>query len=467
MSVNDTFIADLVRLLGKEGVGLAPEERKQFSLDALGNYRAYYQEHLLEKTSDVVVHPQSVEEVAQVVRLANAAKVPLVPFGGGTGVMGGVAPVQGGITIDLRGLNRISEIDVASRTATVSAGVLLGDLDKALASQGLMLGHDPWSQPIATVGGAISTNGVGYLAGRYGPMGEQVLGLQAVLPQGEVMETKAVSKPSPGPALDRLFIGSEGIFGVITQATLRVFPQPEVRSLHALAFNSFDTGFAAIMEMFALDLRPSLVDFDEELSTDGGEREVVMYLAFEGFREEVEAAEQRGLQVCRQHGAQDLGQEEALDFWKTRHASADRYQREILNKPLSARRTRPWRMEYIHVALPPSRVLEYRQRASQVLKEHGAPAREWSIWGRPEFFSFIMAEPGASEGLPREAMARLADKVLTLAQDMGGTVEYCHGVGLKLGHLMERELGVGMEVVRRLKAALDPHHIMNPGKLGV
>jgi len=464
--MDKVLLADLTRLLGKGKVSVAPEERQRFSLDALGNYRAFHAARLLESTADAVVHPESVEEVAQVVRLAQAAGVPIVPFGGGTGVMGGIVPVRGGITLDLRGLNRVWEIDVESRTATVGAGLLLGDLDQALGREGLMLGHDPWSQPIATVGGAISTNGVGYLAGRYGPMGEQVLGLQVVLPQGDVLETKGVSKPSPGPGLTHLFIGAEGIMGVITRATLRVFPQPERRALHALAFDSFEAGFAAVMEMYALDLRPAMVDFDEDLPAEG-DREVVLYLAFDGFREEVEAAEHRGLDICRRHGAHDLGQEKAQEFWQTRHASAERYQREVLGRPSAARAWRRWPMEYLHVALPPSKVLEYRRRCGQLLNRYGVPVREWAIWGRPELFSLLIAEPSGSGDASWEAMAQVVDEVLSLAQDMGGTLEYCHGVGLKLGHLMERELGVGMKAVREIKAALDPHGIMNPGKLGV
>ena len=469
-AMDESVVSELTRLLGKERVSVAPEERERFSVDALGVYRAFHAASLLERATDVVVHPQSTEEVASMVRLAHAARVPLVPFGSGTGVMGGIAPIHGGITLDLRGLNHIWEIDRVSRTATVGSGTVLGDLVEALSREGLMLGHDPWSQPIASVGGAISTNGVGYLAARYGPMGEQVLGLQVVLPEGEVLETHAVSKPSPGPGLDHLFIGSEGIFGVITRATLRVFPTPEKRTLYALAFDSFEAGYAAIMEMYALNLVPAMVDFDEEPPPSGGTGgEVVLYLAFEGFQEEVEAAEGRALKVCYQQGAKDQGQEEAGHFWKTRHASAERYQREVLGRPASERRARGrgWRMDYLHVAIPPSRVLEYRHQCSEVLKGYGAPVREWSIWGRPEFFSFLIGEPEPAQGIPSEVMARTVDEVLALAQDMGGTMEYCHGVGLKLGHLMERELGVGMDVARRLKESLDPHHIMNPGKLGM
>ena len=136
----------------------------------------------------MVVRPGSAEEVQAVVRLANGRRRAVVPYGGGTGVMGAAVPVQGGIVVDLRRMDRIVEVGADALTARVEAGVLLKDLDDALSQKGMMLGHDPWSQPIATVGGAISTNGVGYLAARYGSMGEQVLGLEVVLPTGELLQ---------------------------------------------------------------------------------------------------------------------------------------------------------------------------------------------------------------------------------------------------------------------------------------
>jgi FAD/FMN-containing dehydrogenase len=124
-------------------------------------------------------------------------------------------------------------------------------------------------------------------------------------------------------------------------------------------------------------------------------------------------------------------------------------------------------MDYLHVALPGSRVLEYRRRCRELLAEHGVAVREWSIWGRPELFSFLIAEPHPSAEVTSERMGQAVDAVLQAGQDLGGSREYCHGVGLKLGHLMEREMGPGLAVLRRLKQALDPAGIMNPGKLGL
>lgn len=463
----ETLIPDLIHLLGDSNVTGTLGERQRYSRDAFLNYGNDSEDELFSKTTDLVVRPHALAQVIQLVRMADSARIPLIPYGGGTGVMGAVAPIRGGITIDMKQFNTISDIDTNSRTVKVGAGSLLGDLADEVSRRDLLLGHDPWSQPIATVGGAVSTNGVGYLAGRYGPIGDQVIGLQVVLPNGELLETKAVSKSSPGPSLDRLFIGAEGVFGIITEVTLRIFPKPALTNIYALSFDSFESGFASIMDIYSLDLRPFLIDFAEEFSSDGTEHDIILYLGFDGFEEEVKVASQRGLEICHRHGGKALGSEVATEFWRTRHASAERYQRDLADSLNGTPRKRSWKMEYVHVALPPSRVLEYRRRAHQILEAYGSSVREWSIWGRPDLFSFLMTEPTQPSNLSNQSTTKLLDEVLVLAQDMGGTVEYCHGVGLKLRHLMGRELGAGMDLLRNFKRSLDPNNIMNPGKLGL
>ena len=464
------LVVDLQRLLPKDAVSVDSQDLERHSVDALGRYRAFWISDALDAMPQVVVRPKSVEQVAAVAAYASQHAVPLVPWGGGTGVMGGAIPQRGGIVLDLKGLDQVHQIDVEARTVAVGAGVVLEDLGRAMETHGLALGHDPWSLPIATVGGAISTNGVGYLAGKYGPMGDQVLGLEVVLPSGQFLQPRRVPK-SAGPALDTLFIGAEGTLGIITQAVLVAHPAPEVRSLHAYRFSGFEAGFHTVQEMHALGLRPALVDFDEEFSLEGGtdsRGETTLYLGFEGYREEVEAQMARGLALCRHHGGEDLGGEEAQHFWDTRHESGERYKREVLQNPGGARRRRSsWRMDYLHVAIPASRVLEYRRQCQELLKEHRIPVREWSLWGRPEFFSLLIADPGPTTDTTSERMAQAVDQILIAAQDIGGAMEYCHGVGLKLAHLMDREHGPGMEALRGVKKALDPAGILNPGKLGL
>jgi alkyldihydroxyacetonephosphate synthase len=456
-------IDSLSQIVGADNVLTDPYDLDRYSADALTPFRAFGAEEAFEHLADLVVRPGNASEVSEVVSLASRLGIPVIPYGGGTGVMGGVLPVQGGIVIDLKRLDQILEINPKDLTATVEAGVVLENLVNALAEYGLMPGHDPYSVPIATVAGTISTNGVGYRAGAFGPMGDQVVALEVVLPDGRIMSTRPVPKYSSGPNLNHLFIGTEGTFGVITKATIRVFRLPEAQVFATAAFDSFDQGFDAAAELLALGIRPTLLDLTEE--QDG----VQMYLLFEGYREGVAAQEKRALQVCTQFGGYDVGPEPTLDYWEYRHESGENYKRSVLGQPRQVRWERPRgrSFDYLHMALPISRVLEYRRRCDKIMAGSGVRVREYAIWSRPELFSMMMTPERGTDANFRENLARVVEQVLTLAQDMGGVMEYCHGVGVKLNHLLPREMGVGHDVLRSLKQALDPANIMNPGKLGL
>lgn len=459
--IDTALVESLAKVVGRDGVSTSNDDLERYSTDALTPSRAFSAAPSLQMTADVVVIPRSVDHVVEVVKRASAYKVPIVPYGGGTGVMGAALPVRGGIVIDLKGLNKVLHVNPTDRSVVVEAGCVLEYLGKALEEHGLMLGHDPWSLPIATVGGAISTNGVGYCAASYGPMGEQVLGLEVVLPDGELLTTRSVPKYSSGPNLNHLFIGSEGVFGIITKATLRIFRLPEKRSFATVGFDSFDRGFEAVAELFSLGLRPALVDLTEE-SGEG----VRLYMMHEGYREAVSAQQRRSLRVCRTLGGEDLGPGETLDYWRKRHSSGESYRKEMLNQPRSVRWQRRGRgFDYLHMALPVSQVLDYRRRCESILSRLGVKVVEYAIWTQPELFSMLLVPCSTVTDESLQDLAEAVDEVLALAQDMGGIMEYCHGVGVKLAHLLPRDMGVGLEVAKAIKQALDPNNIMNPGKL--
>lgn len=455
------LIESLARVVGDGNVSTREDDLERYSADALTPSRAFKAAPSMQKLADVVVLPHEVHHVVEVVKLALAYEVPVVPYGGGTGVMGAALPVRGGIVLDLKGLNRVLDVNTTDRTVLVEAGVVLEDLAKALEDHGLMLGHDPWSLPIATVAGAISTNGVGYRASSYGSMGEQVLGLEAVLPSGEILTTRSVPKYSSGPNLNHLFIGTEGVFGIITKASLRVFRQPETRSFATVGFDSFDQGFKAVAELFAMGLHPALVDLTEE-----GEDGVQLYMMCEGYKEGVAAQKQRALQVCSSFGGKDLGEGGSVDYWRDRYSTGVWYRQEMLDQPRSVRWQQRGRgLEYLHVALPVSQVLEYRRLCEEAFTAREIRVVEYAVWTQPELFSMLIVPAGKVTDESLASLSEAADEVLALAQDMGGSMEYCHGVGVKLAHLLPREMGVGMDVAKALKQALDPHNIMNPGKL--
>jgi alkyldihydroxyacetonephosphate synthase len=409
------------------------------------------------------VRPESTEEVRSVVQFANRENIALVPFGGGSGLMGGALSIRPCVAMDLRRMDRIIEVDAVARTARAQAGTVLESLDRKLNESGFILGHDPWTVPVATVGGAISTNSVGYRAGIYGSMGEQVLGLEAVLPKGEILRTRGIPKHSAGLQLNALLIGGEGCFGIITEATLRIFPAPAARLFLGCLFSSFETGYGAILEMFERRLRPALLDFgdDEEKHEPGA----LLYQVFEGNEEMTAVQKALAAAICSGRGGKLLDDEQPRQFWRGRHDIARQFAR---NRRLRRERGRDGvYRDYIHVALPASNVLKYRRAALEIAARRGVQVQESGLWVQPELFSMRL---GAEESVTANARLALGDTVeelLRLAQRLGGSMEYTHGVGVKLAPLMAEEHGYGLEVMRAIKKTLDPNNILNPGKLAL
>jgi FAD/FMN-containing dehydrogenase len=425
-----------------------------------------------------VIRPQETDDVRKAVEFAIEHELPLVELGGGTGLMGGARTVRPGLVLDLRSMNRILEVNRGDRTVRAQSGAVLEDVEAALRSEGLILGHDPWTVPIATVGGTISTNGLGYLGAQYGSMGDQVLGLEVVLGDASVLTIRPAARSSTGPRLKHLFAGAEGTLGVITEAVIRAFPQPESRRLLALEFPDFDTGFQAVEAMFAIGLVPAMIDFgqtyagsrtDHEHFTPDGQPGK-MQLAFEGYAEAIAAGRRRALDICEKHGARKLPSRVASEFWTDRHVIAEeirRRRREHANEDIQDE----WLptgavFDFVHVSLPASRVLSFRDRVASLMRDRGVSVREWGLWNQPELFSCgLQRYVGSADDAVEFAAA--VDEVLRLTQDFGGSMEYCHGAGIRLAALMEREHGRGLTLLRDIKAVVDPHGILNPGKLGL
>ena len=474
-AAREPLLARLRETLAPERVIADSERLRLLARDFLSPWRAVPADVSPPQTPLAAVRPTSTAEVAAVVRVAAAAGVPLVELGGGTGLMGGARSVQPGIVLDLRGLNRIIAISAEDRCVHVEAGVVLADLGAALEPHGLIVGHDPWTYPIATVGGTISTNGLGYLGGKYGPMGDQTLGLTVVLANGAIVTTRPAQRSSTGPRLRALFAGAEGTLGVITEAALRVFPRPEAEKLTAYRFAGFDEGFRAIQALAAAGIAPAVLDFGQTYAGERHGRSVVtptgapglLILGFHGLAEEVKAVHRRARALLEAHGAERLPGKRARRFWRERHVVAE----EIRARQQAEEVSPDWLptgalFDFAHIWLPPSQALRFKAAAERLLTEHGVSIGEWGLWHGPDLFSVTMFR-NAPDTAEREAFAAGIDALLRLAQDMGGSMEYCHGAGLRLAHLMPRELGSGMDLLRDIKVALDPGGLLNPGKLGL
>jgi len=420
-----------------------------------------------------VVLPRSTEEVRRVLAFANDAGLPVVPWGGATGLMGGARPGADSIVVDLRGMNRVRRIDRASCTATAQAGIVLGRLDARLRRRGLCVGHDPWSQPRATLGGAISTNGVGYGAFLRGSMGDQVLGLEAVLMDGTVVRSRPVARATAGLDLRRLFIGTEGTLGLVTEATIRAFPVPGREEIRGFTFADFPRGLAAVCRLYDDGLVPSAMQLDETFASregpwPSGAEPPTLYLGFAGTDDVVRASWRAARRRLASARARPLPDREARAFWRARHdiiyrtdevapgvSEADRFLRDVI-------------FDYIHVALPRAEILAFRRSALAALRRHGVAPTSFGVWTQPELASLEMVRPVRGDRLAaKAAVADAIDEALRRAHALGGSMEYVHGVGLKLAHLMGEELREGLGVYARVKRALDPNGLLNPGKGGL
>lgn len=474
-SASESLAAALAAIVGAEHALTDDESRERWSFDAVSPERMGGRADLAGARVDAVARPLCAAEVAAVLRLAAERGAPVIPYGGGTGVMGAVVPMRGGIALDMRRMNRILEISREDRTARVQPGVLLADLDVAARERGMMLGHDPWSLPIATVGGAISTDSVGYRASKYGSMGRQVRALEIVMANGEIVRTRPVARQSAGPMLNGLFAGAEGTMGVITEATLDLHALPEAQAFASAGFDSFEQGYPVAARLFDIGLVPALLDLTEERGAADAPAPCILYLLFEGCREEVEAQRRRAMDEALAGGGRDLGPGPTYEYWETRHAVAERWRdRAQPLRPSERWRERRWRLaDYLHVAMPASRVLEYKRFCERAAAREGLEIRESAVWTHPELFSvFVRAPDGNAEDARDDDNAALAlrrgvDAMLDEALRLGGGVEYCHGLGVKLAGWAERDWGAALPLARLLKRAADPQGVLNPGKLGL
>jgi FAD/FMN-containing dehydrogenase len=193
-----------------------------------------------------------------------------------------------------------------------------------------------------------------------------------------------------------------------------------------------------------------------------------MYLALEGFREDVEAQVQRVAAICQARGAEAMQAGQAQAFWDVRHEPAERYLRQRAEDPEALAHTQRRRTSgYVNVALPVSAIQPYRRRAAEELAPYRLALKESGIWGMPELFSVRFEHQAPSDPRVADEVEAGTDLGLRIAQELGGSMEYCHGVGLRLAHLMGGEPGMAQELLRRVKRALDPQGLLNPGKLGL
>ncbi|MFW9953132.1 MAG: FAD-binding oxidoreductase [Candidatus Thorarchaeota archaeon] len=418
--------------------------------------------------ADIVAFPTSTEEVSRILHLCNESKVPVVPVGGGAGSCGGSLPIYGGVQLDLKRMDRILHVDHESLLVKVEAGVVGIDLEESLNRFGYTMGHTPTSLRASNIGGFIATRSGGSMSSLYGKIEDLTLGIQVVLPDGTVIETKAVPRHSVGPDLKQLFIGSEGTLGVITEATLRIFPLPEERRFRSMSFPSVHTGLEAIREIFRVGIQPSIVRLYDPIDTAismGSDFEIeeescMLLLAFDGSLKQVDLDEEVSVNICLSHGAQDYGDGPSRRWWEHRYDMY--YPTKFTTAGYSIGDTIDIVATYDKLENVYHGMKEAMESEGAIVLSHFSHMYQN---GGSIYMIFFSSQPDAESAW--ETYRRIWDRGIEACLKEGGMMSHQHGVGLSRSTYTESELGSGFEVLRVIKDVLDPHGIMNPGKLGL
>lgn len=417
---------------------------------------------------DAVVRPRSTAEVSEVLRAAQAEGVPVVPWGGGSGVCNGIAP-EGGIVLDLRGLKRVLEVDETSLTVTVEAGISGPELVQALADKGYTLGHEPQSLGISTVGGWIATRASGQLSAGYGGIEDLLVGLVAVLPDGRVATTRTSPRRSTGPEVADLMIGSEGTLGVVAQATLRIRPLGAARANTCCAFETMAVGIEAVRRLAQSDLKPLLArlyDPDDTALFWRNQTEppvgAVLLLSFEGTL----ALERADLAAEVMSDGTSLPDEVIDYWWAHRNDAVDDYAQVMAGDGILGPHALVDTMEIsaLWTAIP---------RCYRALKDGLSEVADIATCHLSHAYAdgaclyFVLASACSDDDAALATHERWWDVGMTRALEAGASISHHHGVGrLKAGWLPQ-ETGAWWSVLKSIKDQLDPKGIMNPGALGL
>jgi len=451
------LISQLTKITGPDQVFTAPEELYCYGYDA--TFRSFM--------PDVVVKPRDRDQVAAVVKLANEKGIPLYPRGAGTGLSGGSLPVRGGIVIVLTGLNRILEIDRENLLAVVQPGVVTGDLHRAVEEKGLFYPPDPASSDACTIGGNIAECAGGPRGFKYGVTRDYVLGLEAVSPTGEVLRTggKTVKNVS-GYDLTRLLVGSEGTLGIITEATLRLLPLPRaVRTLMAV-YDDLPKAGEAIAKISTSGVIPATLEIMDRLTIQcvtryagcnlPSDAEAVLIIEVDGMENAVAEEADIVARVCRQTGAREVvaaqNAAERENIWRARKAISAAL---VQIKPTKISED---------ATVPRSKVPEMIMKLQQIRAKYDINLVIFGHAGDGNLHPNIIADENDPAEMQKAEAA--IGEIFEAAVSLGGTLSGEHGIGILKAPFMHLEFGhAELDYMRRIKEALDPKGVLNPGKI--
>ena len=459
----EEFIMDKQELIVRLGEIVGPEHVLSSHMDLM----LYSYDASLEKgLPDVVVFPDSSEEVSRVMALAHGAKIPIIGRGSGTNLTGGTIPVKGGIVVHFSRMNRILEIDIPNRTVTVEPGVITLDLQTEMLNRGFVYQPDPASQKVSTIGGNIAENSGGPHCLKYGVTSNHVLGLEVVLNDGTVIWTGGKSRDNPGYDITALFVGSEGTLGLVTKAVLKLERAPEAVKTMLAIYDTIEDGANTVSAIIAEGIIPATLEMMDNTVMRAVEETIkvgypldaaaVLIIELDGMPEGMDEKVQKIMGICKQNKVRDvkLAKDEAerAVLWAGRKGAFG-----------AVGQVRP---SYLCCdgTVPRTRLPEALSRVIEVGRKYDLPIGNVFHAGDGNLHPLIMFdERNADE---KERVIKASSEILKICVDVGGTISGEHGVGLeKLKETSFIFCQNDLEFERRIKKAFDPDGIINPGKM--
>lgn len=417
---------------------------------------------------EAVVFARSTPEVRELLQFASREKVPVTARGGGFGYVGGCVPARGGIALSLMPMNRIKEINFTDAVAIVEPGVFTADLKAAVRAQKLFYPPDPASMKDCTIGGNVATNAGGPRCLKYGVTRNYVIGLEVVLASGEVLRTGGrVHKNKTGFDLIGLFVGSEGMLGVVTEITLRLLPLPPARATLSAAFATAPQAAETVQAIFAAGFLPSALEIADHFTLEAARRDLGekivpegsahLLVDLDGQQESVrsEATAIRELIGKRNPNAVQIanGEADCEKLWELRRQFSNSLRATGLTKLNE------------DVVVPRSRLVDLMEFAASLQAKHGFPIACFGHAGDGNIHINIMADRYNRDAAVREKVERALDDLFEQVLAWGGVITGEHGIGLaKKRWWPDATSNVARNIHGRLKQVLDPDNILNPGK---
>ncbi len=463
--VTDEVIQELAAIVGERFVITDREKLEPYSHDEVAEkeYASF---------PEVVVKPRTAEEVARIVTLANRRRIPVTPRGAGSGLSGGAVPVCGGIVLATDRMNRILEVDEQNMMAVVEPGVVTNDISERVSQVGLFYAGYPMSMETCYIGGNVAENAGGGKAIKYGVTERYVLGLQVVTPTGEIVELGGKRlKDVTGYNLVKLMVGSEGTLGIITRITLRLLPLPRAQVALLVPFPDVDSAVAVVPKaMTQGGTIPTAIEFMDRLSVRAscqylneqlpyGQSGAMLLIEVDGSNEESVRRDYETIgELCLQNGAQEV-------YVADNHTTRERLWRIRRNIAEAFKVVSP-HQSIEDIVVPTAAIPNLMPELAAMSERHGVQIPCYGHAGDGNLHATVVKAPDDSMEEWRGKLPEVLKDLYVAARKLGGTISGEHGIGSKRKKFMRLVLGEPeLELMRKIKRALDPNNILNPGKI--